>query len=313
MRAVLVVNPKATGTTARMRDVLAAALAADLKVDVVTTQHRGHATEIGHEAAADGIDFVVALGGDGTINEVVNGVLAEGHRPDLPALGIVPAGCTNVLARALGLPTDPVEATSVLLAGVREGRTRLIGLGKADDRFFTFCAGIGLDAATVRRVEQRRATTSNVTPWQYARAGFSEYFLHQSHRRPALTLSLPDAPDVAVMLGLICNTAPWTYLGDRPLDPCPEASFESDLDVFALTRMYAAPTLRTLAQMFRGGPSGKRVVRHHDLSELTITAKELAPLQVDGDFVGEVGSVTFRSVPHALRVVIGAERESRRG
>jgi len=306
MRAVLVMNPKATGTTERMRDVLASALASDLKVDVVTTEYRGHASEIARHATADRVDFVVALGGDGTINEVVNGLLAEGPAPGLPALGIVPAGCTNVLARALGLPTDPVDATSVLLAGVREGRSRLIGLGRADERWFTFCAGLGLDAATVRRVEKRRTTTSSVTPWQYARAGVAEYFLHQRHRKPQLTLHAPPAADAGIMFALVCNTRPWTYLGNRPIDPCPEASFDTDLDVFGLTKMYTVPTLRTLAQMFGDGPNGKRVVRHHDLADVVITAAKPTPLQVDGDYVGEVERVTFRAMPNALRVVVGA-------
>lgn len=309
MRAVLVANPKATGTTARMRDVLATALAADLKVEIAMTERRGHAIEIARRACDDGVDYVVALGGDGTINEVVNGMLADGPRPGLPVLGVVPAGLTNVLARCLGLPTDPVEATSVLLTGMREGRSRLIGLGKADDRYFTFCAGVGLDAATVRRVEAHRAVTDRVSPWQYARAGTTEYLFHSSHRKPRLRLRSGDADEVAVMLALICNTSPWTYLGDRPLDPCPQAGFQTDLDLFALTRMYALPTLHTLGQLFRGGPQGKRVIQRHDQPEITITADIPTPLQVDGDYVGEIEAVTFRSVPHALRVVVGAGRD----
>jgi diacylglycerol kinase family enzyme len=307
MRAVLVVNPKATGTTAGTRDVVAHALAADLKVEVVTTEHRGHATTIARDAASDGVDYVVALGGDGTLNEVVNGLLAEGPDPATPALGIVPAGCTNVLARSLGLPTDPIEATSVLIDGVREGRTRQIGLGRADERWFTFCAGLGIDAATVRRVESTRTSGTRVTPWMYARAAVNEYFLHLNHRHPALTLQAPGHDDVAVFLGLVCNTAPWTYLGDRPVNPAPAASFDAGLDVFGLTRMRPLPTLRILAQLFSGGPHGARVLQWHDLDELTISAQGSLPLQVDGDFLGEATSVTLRAVPRALRVVIGQQ------
>ncbi len=309
MRAVLIVNPKATGTTERMRDVLARALGADLKVDVATTEERGHATALAREAARDRVDYVVALGGDGTVNEVVNGLLADGADAAVPVLGIVPAGCTNVLARALRLPTDPVEATSVLLDGVRQARTRRIGLGRANDRWFTFCAGLGIDAATVHRVEMKRSTGTRVTPWRYARAAVNEYAFHLSHRTPALTLSAPGREDVDVFVGLICNTAPWTYLGERPVDPCPDASFDLGLDVFGLTRMHPLPTLRILAQLFRGGPRGRRVVQWHDLSEFTIrpTGALPLPLQVDGDFHGEAASVTVRSVPHALRVITGPD------
>lgn len=320
MRAVLVVNPTATGTTAGARDVLAAALAAELKVEVATTAHRGHATEIARDAARDGVDYVVALGGDGTLNEVVNGLLAGGPGPGLPALGIVPGGCTNVLARSLGLPTDPIEATSVLLAGVRSGWTRPIGLGVAHaavetsspaalgtgasgDRWFTFCAGLGIDAATVRRVESNRRAGGRVTSWRYARAALREYFLHTDHGQPALTLSTPEAEPVPVFLGLVCNTAPWTYLAGRPVNPCPRASFDSGLDVFALTRMRPLPTLRVLGQLFGGGPRGRRVIGRHDLAEITLQAAGPAPLQVDGDFLGLTRQVTMRAVPRALRVV----------
>jgi len=317
MRAVLVVNPKATGTTARTRDVLASALSADLKVEVVMTEKRGHAAQIAQYAVSDGVDYVVALGGDGTLNEVVNGILVDGPRPDLPALGIVPAGCANVLARSLGLPTDPVEATSVLLEGVRDGRTRPIGLGLAHvadgslkdvsghDRWFTFCAGLGLDAATVRRVESIRKAGTRVTPWRYARAAMIEYLLHTDHGAPALTLRTPGTPPVRVFLGLVCNTAPWTYLGTRAVDPCPEASFDRGLDIFGLTRMRPVPTMRILAQLFRSGPHGRRVVGGHDLPELTLSGTGRLPLQVDGDFLGEAAQVTMRSVPRALRVVVG--------
>lgn len=305
MRAVLVVNPMATGTTARSRDVLAQALAADVKLEVVATEHRGHAVDIARNAASDGIDYVVALGGDGTINEVVNGLLTHGPDPATPALGIVPGGCTNVLARSLRLPTDPVEATAVLLDGMREGRTRSIGLGRAGDRWFTFCAGLGLDAATVRRVENSRTAGTRATPWMYARAAVGEYLLHFDHRRPALVLEAPGHEATEVFLGLVCNTAPWTYLGDRPVNPCPEASFDAKLDVFGLTRMRPLPTLRILAQLFRGGPRGTRVVQWHDLDELTVRAPRALPLQVDGDYLGERRAVTLRAVPRALRVVVG--------
>ena len=159
---MLVVNPKATATSERQRDVLTRALGSDLKVDVVQTTHRGHAIELG---AAGGrrpaLDLVVVLGGDGTINEVVNGLLGsgpwQGPAPDAPALAVVPGGSTNVFSRALGIARDPVVATSELLEALRAGRSRRIGLGRVDERWFTFTAGLGIDADAVRRVERARA------------------------------------------------------------------------------------------------------------------------------------------------------------
>ncbi len=135
MRALLIANPVATTTTPRTRDVLIHALAADLQLEVVETTHRGHATELGRRAALEGIDLVIALGGDGTANEAINGILDEGPAPGRPALAVVPGGSTNVFARALGLPGDPVEATGQILDALREQRARSVGLGTADGRW----------------------------------------------------------------------------------------------------------------------------------------------------------------------------------
>src|SRR5947199_1705649 len=159
MRALLVVNPKATATSARVRDVLGRALGSDLKVDLAETERRGHAIELGARASAEGYDLVVALGGDGTVNEIVNGILRGDERPgprtDQPALAVVPGGSTNVFSRAMGIPRDPVEATGSLLDALREDRSRWIGLGRAgspgiEERLFTFTACIGLDGSAVR-------------------------------------------------------------------------------------------------------------------------------------------------------------------
>src|SRR4051812_17573913 len=135
MRALLVVTPKATATTARVRDVLARALGSDLKVDLAETLRRGHAIELGAQASTEGYDLVVVLGGDGTVNEAVNGILRPlDTDPDaaagLPALAVVPGGSTNVFSRALDIPRDAVEATGHLLDALRDGRSRRIGLGR---------------------------------------------------------------------------------------------------------------------------------------------------------------------------------------
>src|SRR5438067_10602402 len=129
MRALVVVNPAATATTPKGRDVLVGALASELKVDVVETERRGHGRELGRRAVEDGVDFVVTLGGDGTVNEVVNGLLEGGPSAHVPTLAVVPGGSTNVFSRALGRSRDPVEATAEILDSLRAGRTRRVSLG----------------------------------------------------------------------------------------------------------------------------------------------------------------------------------------
>jgi diacylglycerol kinase family enzyme len=303
VRALLVVNPTATATTPRTREVLASALASEVKLDIVVTRARGHAADLAAQARVDGLDAVVALGGDGTVNEVVNGLLGDGPQPGGPALGVVPGGSTNVFARALGLPASAVDATSVLLESLAQDRRRRIGLGRVDDRLFTFCAGFGLDAATVRRVEARRAAGARATPGLFVGQGVRAFL--GAARDPGLVVERPGADPETVGLALVCNTDPWTYLGERPVRACPDAAFETGLDLFALRRLTLPATLRHLRQILGDGARpGRSLLQVHDAGVLRLTAPVPTPLQVDGDDLGDRTDVTFRSVPDALDVLV---------
>jgi diacylglycerol kinase family enzyme len=316
MRALLVVNPKATTFSARVRDVLAHALASETRLDLVETKARAHAVELAGQAKAEGYDVVVALGGDGTVNEVVNGLLAGGPGPSVPALAVVPGGNANVFARSLGMADNPVEATGQLLDALREQRRRPVGLGHATgtwlagtaeaERWFVFCAGLGLDAEVVRQVELKRAKGSKATPSLFVRTGVSHFFTSRDRREvPMLLHGAGDEPS-PLGLALVCNTNPWTYLGPRPVQPCPEASFETGLDLFGLTSLPTVATLRHLGQILspHPRPRGRRVVRLHDAAGFTLTADRPLAFQVDGDDLGDADRVCFRSVPAALDVVV---------
>ena len=307
MRAMVVVNHKATTTTPRTLDVMLSALRHDLKLDVVETDHRGHATELASAARADGVELVLALGGDGTINEVVNGLLGDQDAPLVPKLAIVPGGSTNVLARNLGIPSDPVEATGLLLDAVRSGRSRPLGLGRLDDRWFTFCAGAGFDADVVRAVEQHRATGRKSTAVLYARTAVRRFFAQDDRKHGTMTLERPGvAPVEGIVLAIVTNTAPWTYLGRRPVNPTPQASFDAGLDLFALTKLSLPRTLRHVAEITlasRRGARGSDVLILHDQAEMVLQAERPVPVQIDGDYLGERTLLTLRSRPHALDVM----------
>lgn len=307
MRALLVVNPTATTTTPRTQDVLVSALASDLKVETAHTSGRGDGVALGERAREQGVDLVVVLGGDGTVNEVVNGLLGAGPGLHLPALALVPGGSTNVLARSLGLPRDPVEATGLLLQALRARRDRHIGLGLANERYFTFCAGLGFDAEVVNKVERQRARGRRPTAGRYVRTTVRHFFAGADRRQPAITLERPGAPPVhGLFLAIVANTSPWTYLGSRTVDPCPQASFDTGLDLLALRRMATLPTLRHAGQMLGNSgkaPHGKGVVHEHDLAEFTLTASRDLKMQVDGDHVGLSRQLRLRAVPRALRIV----------
>jgi diacylglycerol kinase family enzyme len=329
MRALVVVNPVATATTPKVRDVLVRALASELKVDLAETERRGHARDLGMRAVEDGVDVVIALGGDGTVNEVVNGLLDRGPRPDLPTLAVVPGGSTNVFSRALGRSRHPVEATAEILDSLRAGRIRAISLGRASavtvgpdpghgrreqpaepewtpPRWFVFAAGLGFDAEVIARVEERRASGRRSTGALYVREATTAFLLGRERRRPAMTLSVPgEDPLDELFLCLVSNVSPWTYLGARPIRPSPQASFDTGLDVFALGRTGPIGMLRTVRQTLASTPDprGRRLHRRHDLPEVVLTASRPQGWQLDGDHMGMATALRADSVPHALCVV----------
>ncbi|GGX26830.1 diacylglycerol kinase [Streptomyces sp. WAC 01325] len=322
MRALLVVNPAATTTSARTRDVLIHALASEMKLEAVTTEYRGHARDLGRQAAeSDDVDLVVALGGDGTVNEVVNGLLHNGPDPEgLPGLAVVPGGSTNVFARALGLPNDAVEATGALLDALREGSERTVGMGIAagtpgtedegvPERWFTFCAGLGFDAGVVGRVEQQRERGKKSTHALYLRQVVRQFIQEPNRRHGTITLERPgEDPVTDLVLSIVCNTAPWTYLGNRPVYAAPKASFDTGLDVLGLSRMSTVAVARYATQLLTSSPErgahGKHAVTLHDLDQFTLHSKVPLPLQMDGDHLGLRTSVTFTGVRRALRVIV---------
>ncbi|HEX6872551.1 MAG TPA: diacylglycerol kinase family protein, partial [Micromonosporaceae bacterium] len=222
-----------------------------------------------------------------------------------PALAVVPGGSTNVFARALGLPKDWTEGTGVILEALSGGRTRTIGLGRADERYFTFCAGFGLDAEVVRKVERARLRGKVSTPALYIRSTVAQFFLETERKVRLITLERPGlAPESGLATVIVQNTAPWTYLGGRSINPCPQASFDTGLDLMAMRGLHLPATTRTVAQILsaRPNPHGRHMLNLHDLTEFTLWASRPLAFQLDGDYLGEKAKVTFCAVPEALRV-----------
>jgi diacylglycerol kinase family enzyme len=310
VRAVLIVNPNATSTTPAGRDLLAHALESRVKLTVVHTDHRGHAIEIARGAARDAIDVVIVHGGDGTVNEVVNGLMeVGGPGADAPAVGVVPGGSANVFARALGISPDPIEATNQLvdlLSDYRRGGVlRRIGLMDCGERWGVFTAGMGVDGDVVAAVEAQRAKGRKVTASRYIRVAIREV-LASAREEPTLTVHLPDREPVGgVHFAFVSNASPWTYANTRPVWTNPGTTFEGGLGVFATTSMNVWANLRLVRRMLAKRPriQAKHLLRDDDLPWVRVTSDVPVACQIDGDYLGPRETMTFTAVPDALGVV----------
>jgi len=315
VRGVLIVNPHATTTSPLTTDVIVQAASHELDLDVTFTTHRGHAVTIARDARSRHLDVVMTLGGDGLINEVINGLLEPDMEGPVPRIAPIPGGSANVFARALGIPTDPVEATGLILRGIRNGRCRGIGLGMArierpsvrEDRWFAVNAGIGIDAQIIESVDQQRMRGRSATPMRYLTTTVRELLTRIDRNTPALTLSRPGMTPVrAVLMCLVQNTAPWTYFGPWPIDPNPWASFETGLDLFAMKSLGPWATARAARRLVLRTPGllpSRGLLTWHDVAEFEVAASREVPMQADGESVGSVTGVRFLARPDAIQVV----------
>jgi diacylglycerol kinase family enzyme len=303
---LVVANPRATAMTARERKVLERALAGTAEdVEVAETANRGHAAALACRAMRGGADAVIAMGGDGTVNEVVNGLLTDGIHDRVPALGVVPAGSTNVFARALGLPNSPVEATGALIEALRSGARRTVSLGRVDDRWFVFAAGIGFDAAIVAGVDRQRRRGKRSTHALYARVGVREFFA-ADRRAPQVHVELPGGERIDdVHFALVTNCDPWTFVGNRPLHPTPQTSFETGLGLYARRRMGMLGILWSVARMSGASPhvGSRGAAVRQDLEQVTVLSDVPLPVHVDGEYVYTREKLSFTSAARALAVL----------
>jgi len=289
VRTVLIVNPRASKVSADVVDRVTAVIPGD--VVVLRTGAPGEATAIAreHEASADAM---YVLGGDGTYNEVLNGV--SGSVP----LGFLPGGGTSVLPRALGLGRDPVAAARAAAGGV----ARPIGLGRVDGRRFSFNAGIGFDAELVRRIDAHGRAADGRRPGDAAFVRAAVGIVAARRGRFAEALELEGVGRAAFVL--VANCDPYTYAGRLPVRIARSASFDAGLDVVAPVAVRPMGLPRLLLSLARGagGRPGLRVL--HDVDRLVVRCDRPMPLQVDGEDLGDVEQVELASEPRAVIALV---------
>jgi diacylglycerol kinase family enzyme len=281
-RMLLIVNPKATTVSNRLKNLIVYALQARYEVDAVDTQDRNHATELTRHDAVDGYDIVVAFGGDGTVNETANGLAGSG----VP-MSVLPGGCTNVVCR-------PID------------------LGRANGRYFVASAGVGLDADTTRWVDQRSHLKQRAGPLFFSYAALRSFYGKYRGRPPALEVET-NGDRVKGVTAVVQNSDPFTYFNNRPVRVCtPTALDDGCLSMSVLERASQrdVPVLAWKLLTNRGSVSDHSQVRSF-ANVYSATVRALPrngdlrsfPLQVDGDYIAEFTEVNFEICPGALQVV----------
>lgn len=302
MRILLVVNAFASSVTARNTVVVHRELCRGNDVEMVETNRRGHATRFAQDAARRGLDVVIGFGGDGTLNEVATGVAGTNT-----ALGVLPGGSTNVFARTIGMVNDPVVAARQLAAGIAAGHIERIGLGQVNGRYFCFHTGVGYDAAVVAEVERRSSLKRWLGHPLFITAALRTWLSRYDRRHPHFRVEGQGFEVADGFFTIVLNTNPYTYLGNRPLDLSPAATFERGLVALTFRTMRATAVLGSVAGALRGGGvrASEHLDVHTDLSELTITALHEGgfPYQVDGDHLGQTRRLHFVHHPDAVGLV----------
>ena len=302
MRILLIVNATASSVTARARVVIAKALAADHELAVAETSRRGHAERLARGAANEGIDVVVAMGGDGTLNEAANGLAGTGT-----ALAPLPGGSTNVFARTIGVARDPLEATGQLLASLHRHSYRRIGVGSVNGRRFLFHTGLGFDAAVVARVERRNELKRYAGHPLFVASAFVTWFRHYDHRRPHFAVQIGEELIEGCYFAIVSKTSPYTYLGSRPVVVAPEAGLDSRLSVTAFRTLSFTPVMVAVTSALGKGKVLRRhphLVHRSDVGALTVLGTGPFPYQVDGDHLGDVERLNFTYDDDALTIVV---------
>lgn len=302
LRLMLVVNASAASVTPRAKVVVEKALSAGHEVVTKETNRRGHAARLAQSAAAEGFDAVVVLAGDGTLNEAVNGLAGSPT-----ALAALPGGSTNVFARTVGTPADPLEAIDQLLGALARGSIRRVGLGQANGRYFLLHTGIGFDAAVVASVEKFGAFKRYTGPAPFVVAALSQWAKGYDRKRPAFSVSAGAFQVPGAYFAICENSDPYTFLGNRPLQVVPGTGLGGPLSLVVFDKL----TLSTLVPAFAAALDGG-VVRSpsphlrsaRGLRSVSITGLRGVPFQVDGEYVGETERIELAWSEAQLSVVV---------
>jgi diacylglycerol kinase family enzyme len=308
-RMLIIVNPYATTVSSRLKNLVVYALQARYEVEAVDTEASEHAIEIGREARGGAYDIVVAFGGDGTLNEVANGLAGT----EVP-VSVLPGGSTNVIARTLGIPTDVVDATEHLIGLADDFRPKRIDLGTVNGRRFVFACGMGLDATVVRRVDAHPKLKARAGQWYYTWAAVSGFY-REYLRNPVRVAMETKGERAEGVTAIFQNSDPFTYFGERPVRVAEGAELSNGRLSAAVLERATQRDMPSIAARVLNDRLRATKHRHiegfQDLTEARVESVSMDahshprhfPVQVDGDYIGEYTEAEIGIEPRALTLV----------
>lgn len=310
MKALLIVNTFATATSSHTQALISSKLEKYLELSVVETEHKLHAFEIAKRAKSAGFDFVIGLGGDGTLNEIANGILANGISSSNPVIAGIPGGNANVFLRNLGYSKDPIQATHELLEKIATNQRRSIGMGritfKGTNRWFLFNAGIGIDARVLARMESKRIKGKSVSDFAYAAIAAKEFINEINEKKSKIEITDETKRKFdPVQFALIINFSPWTYFGKFPVSPIDHRAETNALDLFASYQI----KFGNLFTLIKGLISNSKLVNDsqnlvlQDLKQFQISTDTPIWAQVDGEVIAEITSANIQHFADCLTVI----------
>ncbi len=301
-RLLLVANPSASAFTGALHRNVVAELREVFDVTAAWPIGPDEARETAAEAAQDGFGVVVAMGGDGVVHHVANGIAGTDT-----ALGIIPAGTTNVVARIFGLPSRPDKVAAALCrAEVRTAPLAHLATHSASgarSEFAVFAAGIGYDAEMVQIAEQRPTSKYYFGSVHYARSA-ARALLTDFHSRPANLHVHCDGDRVHAVSVMVQVHDPYTYFGKMPLRLSPEPG--PGLTVLAIETLRMSRAMRVLARSSTGRELSKIPGMHvwHNPKKLVVEADPHTRFQADGELLGVTDWLEVTPAENGLKVLV---------
>jgi diacylglycerol kinase (ATP) len=298
--AKVIVNPMSSGGVTRLKwpRINRLLTKSGLKYDCEFTKMPGHATQIARQATANGYELVMAVGGDGTVHEVVNGLIDSSGKCKT-TLGVISAGTGNYFARSIGV-LGAYRKTDGQLA-MTEKKTIDVGMveytndRKRKQRIFVNMAGVGFDAAVLKATKDRFRVVSSIPYW------ISGIYTYLRYKAKNMTIIIDGKASNKRALGVIINNGK-SFAGGMSLSPWADLA-DGVLDTVVLGDINAISFIKGLAMAYKGTLKNHPKVDMYKAKTIEVNSKKQLYIQADGELLGTCPA-KFAILPQALQVAV---------